>query len=211
MGVKESEIHLLAGDLVVVPKAQGIISTLLGSCVCIIMHVPGKLTMACHALLPESRKSKEECGLNCPKPCGTLRKTLSEFRFVSCSLKYMINELEHRHIHPSQVHVSLLGGANVLDIASDITIGFQNVKLAKEVLSSHGFTIKREHTGGMNGCNVQFYPETNKLMVRVHGGGKLFELGDGYIPVTPQLPRSSDDDFKKLSEELEKMRQHFTR
>lgn len=211
MNSKESDIHLLAGDLVVITKAKGVISTLLGSCVSIIFHVPDRLTMACHALLPESRSTKQICGVNCPKPCGDLRKTLSEFRFVSCSLKYMVNELQSRHIHPSQVHVSLIGGANVLDINSDITIGTQNIKIAKEILLSNGFTIRREHTGGMNGCNVQFYPETNSLMIRVHGGGKLFELGDNYVPVINSLPSTKEDNFKRLSEELDKMRKHFTK
>lgn len=210
-GADNLKINLLAGDLVILHKPSGVITTLLGSCVAIILHVPNKVTMACHALLPESKKGKHSCGECCPKPCKELKSSLSEFRFVTCSLKRMIEELKRLKIHPSQAYTYLVGGANILETRNEESIGVQNVRMAKEVLSYNGFTIKREHTGGLNGCNIEFYPIKNQLFVRVHGGGLPFELGDNFQPFANRIEEDDPKPFEKLQEEIKKMQKHFNK
>lgn len=210
---KNSNIHLLAGDLVILPNTEGIISTLLGSCVAIIFHVPNKVSMACHALLPHPKSNFDICGSNCPKPCEEVRGAMSEYRYVTCSIKRMISELQRLHIHPSQVHVSLIGGANVLDFVNEETIGVQNIRTAREMLKSCGFTIRREHTGGINGCNVVFHTSTNTLLIKVHGGSSAFELGDNFsASFQPRSNAQRNDELHlKLKEELDKLKNHFNK
>lgn len=172
-------INLVAGDLLVVSKPDVVVTTILGSCVTVIFYVPGKITMVCHALLPSIHSYDGVCIEYCPSPCHNPLPNSSEFRYVTCSLKYMLSELKKRQIPPSQVYTYLIGGSNILQNRDQSEgIGFENVRMAKEILNRYGFVIRREHTGGLAGRNLRFYVNSNTLIIKVHGSENEFELGD---------------------------------
>jgi chemotaxis protein CheD len=70
-------------------------------------------------------------------------------RFVSCSIKYLVTELENMGIKRSELKASLLGGAQMNASNSDLfRIGERNVSLAKELLMSYHINIEYEDTLG---------------------------------------------------------------
>lgn len=195
-------INLLAGDLVILPKPGTVVSTVLGSCVTVIFYVPGSISMVCHALLPSIVSLNGLCIESCPSPCQNPLNNTSDYRYVTCSLKFMIGELQKRHIHPSQVHTSVIGGSNILQSRElEEGIGYKNVLAAKEILARHGFTINREDTGGFVGRNIKYYSESNTVMLKIHGEKKEFELGDKFEHTTTSMQRGLD----KLNEEVQKL------
>ena len=199
---QSSVINLLAGELAFLPHSGDVVTTVLGSCVSVIFHVPGSVSMVSHALLPSSKANNGQCFDSCPSPCQNRIPVNSENRYVTCSLKYMIGELKKRHIHPWQVQTSLIGGANVLQCREqEEGVGYKNVAKAREILNHNGFVIQREHTGGNVGRNIRYISESNTIMVKIHGQNKEFELLNKKDS-QPDTPREGLD---KLMIEVQKL------
>lgn len=202
MELQATVINLLASDLAFLPHSGDVVSTVLGSCVSVVFYVPGSISMVSHSLLPSLKSYNGLCIDSCPSPCHNDLPTSSDFRYVTCSLKYMIGELKKRNIHPSQVHTSLIGGANVLQCREqEEGVGYKNVAMAREILNQNGFVIQREHTGGLVGRNLKFYSESNTIMLKIHGQKKEFELRN----INDNQRDTTQEGLKKLMIEVQKL------
>lgn len=142
----QNKIYLNPGDLVITSKSE-IIWTLLGSCISIIFYSQlKKISGVCHAQLPYE-KSNLSCKSTCPKPCG--KNESDEFKFVTCSFKYMLDVFHEKGIYNSEIQVSLFGGASMLDSKNTVfKIGDMNIEKAMELINVNGLKIIRNDTGG---------------------------------------------------------------
>ena len=165
------KIVLLPGQLVVTDRKE-IVWTLLGSCLSIVFYSPRKkLSGVCHAQLPkESLNAK--CTDSCPSPCGLEEK--NDYKFVTCSFKYMLNEFKKAGIGPHEIIVSVYGGAHMLNLNDKLPrIGDMNVEIAKRLLKKNNMKVKTEDIGGVVSRVISHFTETGITNVKL--GNKISE------------------------------------
>lgn len=148
------EVYLRPGDFCY-GEGNLRISTLLGSCVAIVLWHPllahGGM---CHYMLP-SRKQ--------------LRGNLAaDGKYGDEAMELFMRELKQYRAVPAQYQVHLYGGGNMFAerIASNMDIGSQNIEMAHNLLKKHGFTLNHEHLGSYGHRRV------------------VFEVGSGEVSLT---------------------------
>ena len=151
---------------VCIAKRPSIVSTVLGSCISVVMFDrPSGLGGICHALLPRCPERKG-CGERCPE----------RFRYVDCAVEWMFKEFSsHRACGPN-LEVKLFGGGSIID-ADHTGVGQQNVRTAEIILEKQGIKPIRADVGGPVGRKVVFYTHTGDVYVKRFGGG-LFQIGN---------------------------------
>lgn len=165
------------GEIKLIQNQEGIVWTVLGSCISVIFHKANHLSLICHAQMPARGKYDKLCSDNCPHPCFKNQPDSNEFKFVNCSIEYMMAVLRENRISFSHINTTLIGGASrFLNKSFEKTIGEQNTDLAKAILDKNGIKINREHIGGENGLTLWYYHENNKLVYRPHDKREKFEL-----------------------------------
>ncbi|MDD2853275.1 MAG: chemotaxis protein CheD [Desulfuromonadaceae bacterium] len=151
-------IYLKPGE-VLVSRKPVLVSTVLGSCVAVTLYSPScGFGAICHAMLPESS------GRN------------KDLRYVDTALKHIYEKIA-KYGNVLDLEVKLFGGAQLLGgVASGFekaSIGDQNIAKAVEVLSSLGFTLAAQDTGGMRGRKLFFCTRSGDVFVRYMRSKKL--------------------------------------
>lgn len=147
--MERREVFLNAGDFYFHRPGVGtqptvVLRTLLGSCVSIVLwHPEKKMGGMSHAVLPTRSQSYSELdGNHCPG-----------------SMQLFLRELQRTDTHPGQYHAYVLGGARMslgqLN-AQRTSVGDRNVECCREMLSSAGFSIRKEHIGLTGPRRVEF-------------------------------------------------------
>lgn len=138
------EVYLRPGDFCF-GEGKLRISTLLGSCVSIILWHPllahGGM---CHYMLPSRNQ-----------PRGNLPL---EGKYGDEAMELFMLELRKRHTAPAHYQVSLYGGGNMFDdrAPNPMDIGKQNIAMAHDLLAKHGFTLGYDHLGSFGHRKVAF-------------------------------------------------------
>lgn len=159
-GGKAWQVVYLKPSELYVARQPTIITTLLGSCVAVCVHIPrSQIGAICHSLLP--------C-----HPGGTEMP----FRYVDSSIDYLVDQLRLTEIPSREVVIKLFGGAEVVAGIGQGTrqpsIGAKNVAVARESLKRYGLTIQAELVGGRQGYKLHFYSNTGMVKLkRLSGGG----------------------------------------
>ena len=150
-----------------------IVRTILGACVAGILHVPRlRVSAVCHAQMPE-REAGLCCSDACPQPCGGKQSDSTDLRFVTCSIRYMLNDLHRRHVIKAEIICTLVGGANVIkNIDPRWSVGDRNVEMAVSVLKSEGIRVAYSDTGGVKGRVIEHTSDMNRTKVRYHDSPK---------------------------------------
>jgi chemotaxis receptor (MCP) glutamine deamidase CheD len=171
--------NLGIGDVIISEKKEEIIWTVLGSCISVIFHVDNIVSMICHAQLPYNSTTLK-CRDECPHPCNRNFDQTLDNRYVKCVLEFMIKKLKTYKFNMRDLKTTLFGGASIIKKDNDkLTIGEQNVRTAKKILESYNIKLTRVSVGGLKGCNLWYYTDTNKLFLRViSNNSEKFELLD---------------------------------
>ena len=143
-------MYVKPGELVVA-DVPTLLSTVLGSCVAVIMHVPeAHLGAMCHAMLPSGNDD--------------------DFRYVDSSVAYMAERLRARCGPSCRIDVKLFGGAEILNPngrqGTSVSIGRQNVDAAVQALAAAGLQVAAAHTGGSHGRKLFFYTDSGEVFMR---------------------------------------------
>ena len=157
--MEENRIVLLPGQLIISQNKE-IVWTLLGSCISIVFYNPGmKISAVCHAQLPKEG-SEGQCTDNCPKPCGSTGK--KQYKYVTCSFKYMVQKFKNLGIGLDEIEVGLYGGASIYSSKKvDIfKIGERNLKIARELIMKNKMKITKESCGGNMSRTIIHYADT---------------------------------------------------
>jgi chemotaxis protein CheD len=121
------------------------ITTLLGSCVSIILWHPllahGGM---CHYMLP---------GRN--KPRGNLAL---DGKYADEAMELFMMELKKRNTVPAQYQVNVYGGGNMFDesASKNVNIGTRNIEMAHNLLEQFGFTLAYDHLGSFGHRKIAF-------------------------------------------------------
>ena len=150
-------VYLKPGELHITDRPT-IISTVLGSCVSVIMFSDRQqLAGMCHAMLPFKG--------------GTNGKNNTEsFRYVDSSITYMIKRFESHGIGRNEIKVKLFGGADILYYIEDDkerhTVGKKNITKAFEVINNEKLSLLMSDVGGTSGRKIFFFTHTGEILLK---------------------------------------------
>lgn len=138
------EVYLRPGDFCF-GEGKLRISTLLGSCVSIILWHPllahGGM---CHYMLPSRNR-----------PRGDL---VPDGKYGDEAMELFMLEIRKRHAAPAQYQVNVYGGGSMFDDPSPnkADIGKQNTEMAYTLLDRYGFAIAYDHIGSSGHRKIAF-------------------------------------------------------
>lgn len=149
------QVYLKPGDYLIDEVDVGLVSTILGSCVAVILwHPKSKAYCICHYLLAgESGDSGGRYG----------HWILNEFRRWAVGHGFK----------PEDVEAMITGGAGSMQaslLAERFQVGSCNYHLAQQFISEAGFYLRQEDVGGNSGRKVIFNPPSGKLTIQLLSG-----------------------------------------
>ncbi len=157
--LKPGELHIARDPL--------IISTVLGSCVSVTMF-SRRLRMGgiCHAVLPSSESAERRC---CPVNCMKCNDKNTSFRYVDCSIIYMLGQFTMYGISKSEIEVKMFGGADM--IVSTYESGFtsvakKNIECAIRTLRQNNINLLSCDTGGIAGRKIHFNTHSGEVLLK---------------------------------------------
>lgn len=146
-------VYLKPGELYFAEKPT-LVTTVLGSCVSVIMY-NNRLGMGaiCHALLPTGSCLDGE-----------------KFKYVECSIRRMIERFGELGIDRNEIEVKLFGGSDILSSPSPSgrtkTIGHQNIESALAIIEAEGLNLVSSDLGGSTGRKLFFYTHTGEVLLK---------------------------------------------
>ncbi len=148
-------LYLKPGE-VLIREAPARIVTVLGSCVSVTMHHRGSgLGAICHGVLPNCRHKKL-----CAGDCDHM------FRYLDCSLLYMLYMFRQRGISEKEIEVKLFGGADTLASKRENTIGGQNVRIALHIIGLEKMRVTAADVGDSFGRKMIFFSHTGEVFLK---------------------------------------------
>lgn len=137
------EVYLKPGDFCF-GEGKLRITTLLGSCVSIVLWHP--LLMhggMCHFMMPSRTR-------------GSAAKL--DGKYADEAMELFMKELAKRHTVPAQYEVHLYGGGNMFEssVALGVNIGKQNIEAAHRLLAEYGFALAHDHIGSFGHRKIAF-------------------------------------------------------
>ncbi len=140
-------------------QCPGLVTTVLGSCVSVVMSSRTCKTVAlCHAMLPTCNR---EHACDGDGECA--------FRYVRCSVRSMVRMFEKKGISRDRITVKLFGGSDILmggKGADADTVGRQNLRVVMETIISEGLAVEAFDTGGACGRKVMFFTDSGAVLVK---------------------------------------------
>ena len=138
------EVYLRPGDFCF-GEGRLRISTLLGSCVAIVLWHPHLAHGGmCHYKLPRRIQPRGNLAL--------------DGKYGDEAMELFMLELKKRHTVPTQYRVNVYGGGSMLDdqTSNNMDIGKQNIEMAHRLLNEYGFTQAYEHLGSFGHRKIAF-------------------------------------------------------
>ena len=159
-------INLLPGELVIVKNGETV-WTVLGSCIAVIFYNKRlNISAVCHAQLP-SKTFEAHCSESCISPCG--QDEMDDFKYVSCSIKYMLTSFQKLGIRNNEIDVRLYGGSNMLGLGSEKPrIGEKNIAVAKQLIKENDLTISSEDIRGYSSRAITHYSDLGMTKVKTN-------------------------------------------
>ncbi|MDX8400550.1 MAG: chemotaxis protein CheD [Gallionellaceae bacterium] len=140
----EREVYLRPGEFCF-GEGKLRISTLLGSCVSIILwHPVSAHGGMCHYMLPSRNQ-----------PRGNLA---IDGKYGDEAMELFMQQLKKRHTVARQYQVSIFGGGNMFGgrAPTDMDIGKQNIDKAHSLLEEYGFRLAYDHLGSFGHRKIAF-------------------------------------------------------
>ncbi|MBN2719457.1 MAG: chemotaxis protein CheD [Deltaproteobacteria bacterium] len=140
------KIFLLPGQLTIARNHEEI-TTILGSCVSIVLHSPtAHISAVNHAQQP-AKGGGISCRETCPHPCG--KAEIPDHKYVTCSFDFIWERLMALGISKGELQVGLYGGATSDAMAGNpYGVSQSNIAAAEAVLASRGLRIHHRDVGG---------------------------------------------------------------
>lgn len=137
-----------------------IISTVLGSCIAIIMYsnsIP--FSGISHCQLPVCREPKNKC-MNCSNP----------YKYVDCTIRKMLQKFNSMNIPIHDIQIKVFGGADAFINASNTqkntTVGSQNINSVLTIMNEYNLKIVASDVGGRQGRKIYFRSKTGEVFLR---------------------------------------------
>lgn len=167
------KVYLYPGEFCLADKPTEV-WTLLGSCLAIIFHHPARQIGAiAHAQLPDKSvyegTCSQKCSDYCPDPCYHDTQLSNPYKYVTCSLRALLDMFEQRDIAPEDIDVKLFGGSSILPLMHPVkSIGQQNIDMACKLIDQYHLRLVSQQVGGISGRTLYFYSDTGEVLVKPH-------------------------------------------
>lgn len=150
--LKPGEIHLT--------REPAIITTILGSCICITMYdVRTKFAAICHAVMPSFVDAQNRA-----------RENKNAFQYVDTSLEWMLDQFADNGIKHRDIEIKLFGGAAMFidnpQGRTSIAVGKKNIETALSTLEKNRLKLKAWNVGGNNGRKLIFNTLTGDVFAK---------------------------------------------
>jgi len=135
-----------------ITNRQEVVSTLVGSCIAVIIHESKlKIGGLAHILLPQHKPklSNQAC------------------KYAATAIPHLISEVEKRGGRKSNMVSAIIGGSQLLNLgANGFSVGKRNVEVALSVLSSMGIPVVAQDVGGVYGRSVMYDASQGTIYVK---------------------------------------------
>ena len=149
------QVYLKPWELYIGEKPSKV-TTVLGSCVSVTLFSKRlRIGAICHGALPHCRKKKR-----CHELCR------DAFKYVDCSLHYMLGRLKGLGAADNEIEVKLFGGADTLSSKTENTVGSMNVKMALEIIRQEHLRIIAADVGDSFGRKIVFFTHTGEVYLK---------------------------------------------
>ncbi len=173
-------VYLKPGEIFIAERPT-MVSTVLGSCVSVIMFSRRfRVGAISHGMLPLCR-SLNKCAGQCHEG----------FKYVDCSIRHIMGRLDMYGIRSGEIEVKLFGGADVIGsrgVGGSVSVGGMNIKTALEIIRTSGLNMVASDVGGHSGRKIYFYTHTGEVLlsrlkqtVDSEYDGLITEPGNGII------------------------------
>jgi len=146
--------YLKPGEMYLSQK-PAIITTIIGSCLCVTMHMQSKLSSICHAVLPNSREAQMIKGT---------------FQYVDTSIEWMLDQFNNNGIKPGEIEIKMFGGAEIYSGGyhpnNSTSVGWNNIDAALDVFEKNIIKLKTWSIGGNKGRRLVFNTLTGEVAVK---------------------------------------------
>jgi len=88
------------------------------------------------------------------------------FKYVDCSLHYMLGRLKGLGAADNEIEVKLFGGADTLSSKTENTVGSMNVKMALEIIRQEHLRIIAADVGDSFGRKIIFLTHTGDVFLK---------------------------------------------
>lgn len=167
------KVYLKPGEFCLAEKPTEV-WTILGSCLAIIFYNPRlQLGAIAHAQLAEKclyeGNCTQKCSDYCPGPCYHQTLNSNPYKYVSCSIRSMLELFTQYGVLTHEINVQLFGGASILPLAHPVkSVGHQNIEVALKVLEQCHLRVTNKDVGGISGRTLYFYSDTGKVFLKPH-------------------------------------------
>jgi chemotaxis protein CheD len=139
-------------------QAPSLVMTVLGSCISVTMFC-ARLGFGgiCHVLLPKCRTD------SCDEECR------EAYRYMDCSIKRMIKRFAAEGVKSPEIEVKIFGGSDILAVEGGrkfVTVGKQNIEVARKTLIDEGMKVRASHVGGTFGRKIVFFTHTGEVLMK---------------------------------------------
>lgn len=150
--LKPGEIHLTS--------TPAMVTTILGSCLCVTMyHKYTRLAAICHAVMPSanslSRKYDDHRDI---------------FQYVDSSVEWMVQQFEIKGIKRHDIEVKMFGGAEMFTDgtagSSPVSVGKKNIDVALRTIEMNRLKLTAWNIGGKKGRKVIFNTLTGEVFAK---------------------------------------------
>lgn len=154
-----SAVFLQSGEIHVT-TTPALVTTILGSCLAVTMWHPKKRMAAiCHGFLPQCQ-NRSTCRNSCRE----------RFKYVDCTLGWMIDQFLSRDIRLREIEIKVFGGADMFAVQDhkeeQFRIGKQNIKTALGILKEKGLLITAHCMGGLRGRKIVFNTTNGEVLLK---------------------------------------------
>ncbi len=152
-------IYLKSGELHFSEKPSSVM-TVLGSCLSVTMfHRKARVGAICHGLLPKCRE-RALCG----RPCA------EQAKYVECAILMMVKLFDENKLKRSELEVKVFGGADMFSMRlggrNSISVGRQNIEIARQTLEKAGLRVIAMDVGGAVGRKLFFNTATGDVLMK---------------------------------------------
>ncbi len=160
-----SKVFVQSGEIYI-SKIDEIIWTVLGSCITVLFYsVKKKITIFSHAQLPSENFLNNACLESCVIPCYLEEKD-KKFKYVTCSINFMIEQLAKFQISKNEITTYLIGGSSSFNITigKSKNVAERNVETAQAMLKKNNIRYT-EYVNGTMSRKVQFNTKNGELLI----------------------------------------------
>ena len=164
---KSSEIFLQPGEFHLTTESE-IVTTILGSCVSVVMFdTERRISMMSHNLMPSCENS-----ISCKGDCSNVHK------YAECSVKQMLQIFDSAKIPRNNIVVKLFGGSELINGGQHndgiTSVGSRNICAAKKIIEEEELSLAAQDIGGRFGRRIVFITETGEVFLRRTNNKNIF-------------------------------------